>query len=223
MKFDIVTIFPESVKEYINTSILKIAQEKGLVEINVHNLRDWAKDKHHTTDDTPFGGGPGMVMKVEPVFEAIKDLKKEGSIVAITTPRGEKLKQSKLVEFSKVSNLHMIILCGRYEGFDQRIHDNLVDYEFSIGDYVLSGGELPALVLVDGITRLIPGVLGNEESLTEESFNDGNLDFSQYTKPAEFNGWNVPDILLSGDHKKISQWRKSKSEELTKEKRPDLK
>lgn len=223
MKFDIVTIFPDSIKEYINTSILKIAQEKGLVEINVHNLRDWAKDKHHTTDDTPFGGGPGMVMKVEPVFEAIKDLKKEGSIVAITTPRGEKLKQSKLVEFSKVSNLHMIILCGRYEGFDQRIHDNLVDYEFSIGDYVLSGGELPALVLIDGITRLIPGVLGNEESLTEESFNDGNLDFSQYTKPAEFNGWKVPDILLSGDHKKISKWRKSKSEELTKEKRPDLK
>ncbi len=223
MKFDIVTIFPESIKEYINTSILKIAQEKGLVEINIHNLRDWAKDKHHTTDDTPFGGGPGMVMKVEPVFEAIKDLKKEGSIVAITTPRGEKLKQSKLVEFSKNTNLHMIILCGRYEGFDQRIHDNLVDYEFSIGDYVLSGGELPALVLVDGITRLIPGVLGNEESLTEESFNDGNLDFSQYTKPAEFNGWKVPDILLSGDHKKISKWRKSKSEELTKEKRPDLK
>ena len=223
MKFDIVTIFPESIKEYINTSILKIAQEKGLVEINIHNLRDWAKDKHHTTDDTPFGGGPGMVMKVEPVFEAIKDLKKEGSIVAITTPRGEKLKQSKLVEFSKNTNLHMIILCGRYEGFDQRIHDNLVDYEFSIGDYVLSGGELPALVLIDGITRLIPGVLGNEESLTEESFNDGNLDFSQYTKPAEFNGWKVPDILLSGDHKKISKWRKSKSEELTKEKRPDLK
>lgn len=223
MKFDIVTIFPESVKEYINTSILKIAQEKGLVEINVHNLRDWAKDKHHTTDDTPFGGGPGMVMKVEPVFEAIKDLKKEGSIVAITTPRGEKLEQGKLVEFSMNSNLHMIILCGRYEGFDQRIHDNLVDYEFSIGDYVLSGGELPALVLVDGITRLIPGVLGNEESLTEESFNDGNLDFSQYTKPAQFNGWDVPEVLLSGDHKKISDWRKSKSEELTKEKRPDLK
>lgn len=223
MKFDILTIFPESVKEYINTSILKIAQEKGLVEINVHNLRDWAKDKHHTTDDTPFGGGPGMVMKVEPVFEAIKDLKKEGSIVAITTPRGEKLEQGKLVEFSKDSNLHMIILCGRYEGFDQRIHDNLVDYEFSIGDYVLSGGELPALVLVDGITRLIPGVLGNEESLTEESFNDGNLDFSQYTKPAQFNGWDVPEVLLSGDHKKISDWRKSKSEELTKEKRPDLK
>lgn len=223
MKFDIVTIFPESIKEYINTSILKIAQEKGLVEINIHNLRDWATDKHHTTDDTPFGGGPGMVMKVEPVFEAIKDLKKEGSIVAITTPKGEKLEQSKLVEFSKNTNLHMIILCGRYEGFDQRIHDNLVDYEFSIGDYVLSGGELPALVLVDGITRLIPGVLGNEESLTEESFNDGNLDFSQYTKPAEFNGWKVPDILLSGDHKKISKWRKSKSEELTKEKRPDLK
>jgi len=223
MKFDIVTIFPESVKEYINTSILKIAQEKGLVEINIHNLRDWAKDKHHTTDDTPFGGGPGMVMKVEPIFACIKDLKKEGSIVAITTPRGEKLEQSKLVEFSSESNLHMIILCGRYEGFDQRVHDNLVDYEFSIGDYVLSGGELPALVLVDGITRLIPGVLGNDESLAEESFNNKNLDFSQYTKPAEFNGWKVPDVLLSGDHKKILQWRKAKSEELTQTQRPDLK
>ena len=223
MKFDIVTIFPESVKEYINTSILKIAQEKGLVEINVHNLRDWAEDKHHTTDDTPFGGGPGMVMKVEPIFNCIKDLKKEGSIIAITTPRGKKLEQSKLVEFSKESDLHMIILCGRYEGFDQRVHDNLVDYEFSIGDYVLSGGELPALVLVDGITRLIPGVLGNDESLVEESFNNKNLDFSQYTKPAEFNGWKVPDVLLSGDHKKISLWRKAKSEELTQTQRPDLK
>lgn len=223
MKFDIITIFPDSVKEYLNTSILKIAQEKGLVEINVHNLRDWAKDKHHTTDDTPFGGGPGMVMKVEPVFEAIKELKKEGSIVAITTPRGEKLEQRKLVEFSKKSDLHMIILCGRYEGFDQRIHDNLVDYEFSIGDYVLSGGELPALVLVDGITRLIPGVLGNEDSLSEESFNDGNLDFPQYTKPAQFNNWDVPEVLLSGDHKKILEWRKRKSIELTQQKRPDLK
>ncbi len=207
MKFDIVTIFPESIKEYINTSILKIAQEKGLVEINIHNLRDWAKDKHHTTDDTPFGGGPGMVMKVEPVFEAIKDLKKEGSIVAITTPKGEKLEQSKLVEFSKNTNLHMIILCGRYEGFDQRIHDYLVDYEYSIGDYVLSGGELPALVLVDGITRLIPGVLGNEESLISETFNSDMPDYPQYTKPEEFNGWKVPDVLLSGNHKEIREWR----------------
>jgi len=209
MKFDIVTIFPGSVKEYVNTSILKIAQEKGLVEINIHNLRDWAKDKHHTTDDTPFGGGPGMVMKVEPIFNCIKDLKKDGSIVAITTPRGKKLEQSKLIEFSKQSDLHMIILCGRYEGFDQRIHENLVDYEFSIGDYVLSGGELPALVLVDGITRLIPGVLGNEESLVEESFNCGNLDFPQYTKPVEFNRWKVPDVLLSGNHKEIASYRQS--------------
>ncbi|HOR06270.1 MAG TPA: tRNA (guanosine(37)-N1)-methyltransferase TrmD, partial [Candidatus Dojkabacteria bacterium] len=163
------------------------------------------------------------VMKVEPVFEAIKELKKEGSIVAITTPRGEKLEQEKSVEFSKNTNLHMIILCGRYEGFDQRIHDNLVDYEFSIGDYVLSGGELPALVLVDGITRLIPGVLGNNESLAEESFNNSNLDFPQYTKPAQFNNWDVPEVLLSGDHKKILEWRKRKSIELTQQKRPDLK
>jgi tRNA (guanine37-N1)-methyltransferase len=206
MKFDILTIFPESIREYINTSILKIAQEKGLVEINVHNLRDWATDKHKTTDDTPFGGGPGMVMKVEPIFNALKDLRRKNTIVVLTSPKGEKLVQSKLHQFSEEKDLHMIIICGRYEGLDQRIHDNLVDYEFSIGDYVLSGGELPALVLVEGVTRLVQGVLGNEESLKDESFTNG-LDFPQYTKPATFNDWSVPDVLLSGNHKDIAKWR----------------
>jgi tRNA (guanine37-N1)-methyltransferase len=210
MKFDIITIFPEIVEEYINKGIVSIAREKGLVEINVHNLRDWTEDNHKTVDDTPCGGGPGMVLKVEPIYRAIQDLKKENTIVAITTPKGEKLIQSKLKAFSTKSDLHMIILCGRYEGFDQRIHDNLVDYEFSIGDYVLSGGELASLVLVDGITRLLPGVLGNEESLNEESFNDGEtLDYPQYTRPIEFNGWKVPDVLLSGNHEKIKKWRAS--------------
>ena len=222
MKFDIVTIFPESIKEYINTSILKIAQEKGLVEINIHNLRDWATDKHHTTDDTPFGGGPGMVMKVEPVFEAIKDLKKEGSIVAITTPKGEKLEQSKLVEFSKVSNLHMIILCGRYEGFDQRIHDNLVDYEFSIGDYVLSGGESAAAIVVDAIGRLIPGVLNDEASALLDTFQDDLLAPPIYTRPSDFKGHKVPDVLLSGNDARIDDWRTEMSIARTKERRPDL-
>ncbi|MDD4382375.1 MAG: tRNA (guanosine(37)-N1)-methyltransferase TrmD [Candidatus Dojkabacteria bacterium] len=207
MKFDILTIFPESIKEYINTSILKIAQDKGLVEINVHNLRDWAKDKHRTTDDTPFGGGPGMVMKVEPIFNALKDLKEENTVVVLTSPKGEKLVQSKLQELSEKDDLHLIIICGRYEGLDQRIHDNLVDYEFSIGDYVLSGGELPALVLVEGVTRLVSGVLGNEESLVDESFNEDKLDYPQYTKPSTFNGWNVPNVLLSGNHKDITNWR----------------
>lgn len=207
-KFDIITIFPKTIEEYINTGIVRIAREKGLVEINVHDLRKWTTDKHKTVDDTPYGGGPGMIMKIEPIYKAIKELKKENTLVAITTPKGEQLKQKKLVEFSKEKDLHMIILCGRYEGFDQRIHDYLVDYEFSVGEYVLSGGELPALVLVDGITRLISGVLGNESSLEEETFNDNSLEYPQYTKPEEFNGWKVPDVLLSGNHKEIDNYRK---------------
>ena len=207
-KFDIITIFPKTIEEYINTGIVRIAREKGLVEINVHDLRKWATDRHKTVDDTPYGGGPGMIMKIEPIYKAIKELKKENTLVAITTPKGEQLKQKKLVEFSKEKDLHMIILCGRYEGFDQRIHDYLVDYEFSVGEYVLSGGELPALVLVDGITRLISGVLGNESSLEEETFNEDFLEYPQYTKPEIFNGWSVPKVLLSGNHKEIEKFRK---------------
>ncbi len=222
IQFDILTIFPESIGAYINSSIVKRAQEKGLVQINVHDLRKWTEDKHHTVDDTPYGGGPGMVMKIEPVFNALKELKKENSKVLITTPKGEKLTQSKLAEFSNMENAHYIILCGHYEGFDQRIHDHLVDYEFSIGDYVLSGGELPALVLVDGIVRLIPGVLGNEYSLVSESFSNGVLDFPQYTKPSSFNNWDVPEVLLSGNHKQIEEWRKDQSKNDTEQKRPDM-
>jgi len=210
MKFDIITIFPNVVQEYINTGILRIAQEKDIIDINVHDLRDWTNDKHKTVDDTPYGGGPGMVMKVEPIFNALKDLKKENTKVLITTPKGEKLTQSKLEEFSKQTDTHYIIICGRYEGFDQRVHNHLIDYEFSIGDYVLSGGELPALVLVDGITRLIPGVLGNEGSLDSESFNNDMLDFPQYTKPEEFNNWKIPEVLKSGNHEEIKKWRESK-------------
>ena len=209
IKFEIITIFPNIIEEYINTGIVRIAREKKLVEINAHDLRKWTKDKHKTVDDTPYGGGPGMIMKVEPIYQAIKELKKENTIVAITTPKGEQLKQKKLVEFSSNKDLHMIILCGRYEGFDQRIHDYLVDYEFSIGEYVLSGGELPSLILIDGVTRLIPGVLGNEFSLDEETFNDNSLEYPQYTKPEEFNDWKVPEVLLSGNHKEIDNFRKS--------------
>ena len=209
IKFDIITIFPNIIEEYINTGIVRIAREKKLVEITAHDLRKWTKDKHKTVDDTPYGGGPGMIMKVEPIYQAIKELKKENTIVAITTPKGEQLKQKKLVEFSSNKDLHMIILCGRYEGFDQRIHDYLVDYEFSIGEYVLSGGELPSLILIDGVTRLIPGVLGNEFSLDEETFNDNSLEYPQYTKPEEFNDWKVPEVLLSGNHKEIDNFRKS--------------
>jgi len=207
-KFDIVTIFPKIIEEYINTGIVRIAREKGLIQIDVHDLRQWTDDNHKTVDDTPYGGGPGMIMKLEPIYKALKDLKKENTIVAITTPKGEKLIQKKLVEFSRTDDLHMIILCGRYEGFDQRIHDHLVDYEFSVGEYILSGGELPALTLVDGIARLIPGVLGNEQSLDDETFNDDMLEYPQYTKPEVFNNWKVPEVLLSGNHKKIKDFRK---------------
>lgn len=207
-KFDIVTIFPKIIEEYINTGIVRIAREKGLIQIDVHDLRQWTDDNHKTVDDTPYGGGPGMIMKVEPIYKALKDLKKENTIVAITTPKGERLIQKKLVEFSRTDDLHMIILCGRYEGFDQRIHDHLVDYEFSVGEYILSGGELPALTLVDGISRLIPGVLGNDQSLDDETFNDDMLEYPQYTKPEVFNNWKVPEVLLSGNHKKIKDFRK---------------
>jgi len=205
--FDIVTIFPEVISAYTNSSIVKRAQEKKLIKIDIHNLRDWALDKHKSVDDTPYGGGPGMIMKVEPIFNCLKELRKENSIVILTTPKGEKLVQSKLKELFQKENAHYIILCGHYEGFDQRVHDYLVDYEFSIGEYVLSGGELPALVLVDGITRLIPGVLGNEESLISETFNTDTPDYPQYTKPETFNNWKVPDVLLSGNHKEIEKWR----------------
>ncbi len=222
IKYDLITIFPESLKAYLDSSILKRAQEKGLVEINVHNLRDWSTNRYKMVDDTPYGGGPGMVFMVEPIFNAIKELKKENSKVFLTSPKGETLTQSKLKEFSLEENAHCIILCGHYEGFDQRVIENLVDYEFSIGDYVLSGGELPALVLVDGVTRLIPGVLGNEKSLESESFTEDSLDYPQYTKPSEFNGWKVPEILLSGNHKGIEKWRSEMSIKETKTKRPDL-
>ncbi len=222
IKFDLITIFPESLKAYIDSSIVKRAQEKGLVEINVHNLRDWSNSKHKSVDDTPYGGGPGMVFMLEPIFNVLRDLKKEDTKVLLTSPKGKKLTQDTLYEFSKGNDSHYIVLCGHYEGFDQRVHDYLVDYEFSIGDYVLSGGELPALVLVDGITRLIPGVLGNEDSLGSESFTDGILDFPQYTKPSEFNGWKVPEVLLSGNHKEIENWRKDMSQKDTISKRPDM-
>ena len=208
IKFDIITIFPNIIEEYINSGIVRIAQEKGSIEINVHDLRQWTTDNHKSVDDSPYGGGPGMVMKIEPIYKALEDLRTENSIVCITTPKGEQLKQSKVKELSEDTDAHYIIICGRYEGIDQRVHDHLVDYEFSIGEYILAGGELPALVLVDSIVRLLPGVLGNEGSLDSESFNtEGEVDFPQYTKPEDFNGWKVPEVLLSGHHQKIAQWR----------------
>lgn len=215
MKFDILTIFPDQVRGFTKHSILRIAQEKGLVEINVHNLRDWADDKHNTVDDIPYGGGPGMVMKVEPVFRALEELRVENSIVVATTPKGKTLTQGIVKEMASEKDAHYILLAGHYEGFDQRILDNLVDVEVSVGNYVLSGGEIPSLLIVDSITRLIPGVLGNPESLESETFEDDGFDYPSYTRPSEFNGWEVPDVLKSGNHENIAQWRKKEAKKLS--------
>ncbi len=225
MTFDILTIFPDQISQYIQQGVTNIAMKKGLVDIKVHDLRKWSKDNHKSVDDSPFGGGAGMVMMVGPIYEAIKAIKKEigdDAKVVITTPRGKTLNQKLLTELSTKSDAHYIILCGHYEGIDERVFDNLIDIEISLGDFVLSGGELPALVIMDGIIRLIPDVLGNSNSPVEESFSNGLLEYPQYTRPSNFNDWHVPEILLSGNHSEIEKWRKKESERITKEKRPDL-
>ncbi|MCK9368683.1 tRNA (guanosine(37)-N1)-methyltransferase TrmD [Candidatus Dojkabacteria bacterium] len=220
LKFDLITIFPRQIEIFISEGIFRIAKEKGKVEINVHDLRKWTTDNHKTVDDRPFGGGAGMILMIEPIFKAIKELKKENTKVIVTTPVGEKLTQKKVKEISKLTD-HYIILCGHYEGFDNRIHEFLADLEISVGDYILSGGELAGLIVMDSVIRLIPGVLGNDTSLSSESFETG-LEYPQYTRPEEFNGWKVPNILLSGNHKEIKKWQDSKSIELTKKRRPDI-
>lgn len=222
MKIDILTIFPEMFKGPFDESLLKRAQDKGLVKIKIHNLRHWAKDKHKTVDDKPFGGGPGMVIKVEVIDRTLNDLKKKNSKTILLTPQGKAFNQKVAHRLSKLE--HIILICGHYEGVDERIRQNLVDEEISIGDYVLTGGEIPAMVVVDTVVRLIPGVVGKEESLKEESFSPpaNGLEYPQYTRPAEYKGWKVPEILLSGNHKKISQWRKEQAIKKTKKQRPDL-
>lgn len=219
LKIDILTIFPEMFKGPFNISILKRAQEKGLVEINIHNLRDYATDKHRTVDDYPYGGGSGMVMKPEPIFRAVRNLKRDGSEVILLSPSGDLFNQKVAEELSKRE--HLILICGRYEGVDERVKV-IITREISIGDYVLTGGEIPAMVLVDAIVRLIPGAVGDPNSLREESFQWGILEYPQYTHPREFEGMRVPDILLSGDHKKIRRWRRKEALRKTLLKRPDL-
>ena len=226
MKVDIVTIFPGMFKGPIDESILKRAQEKNLVEIEVHDLRQWTKDKHKTVDDSPYGGGPGMVMMVEPVDKAIRSLlAQQGDSltkpkVILMTPQGKQFEQKKAQELSKLE--HLIFICGHYEGVDERVREHLVDEEISIGDYVLTGGELPAMVVIDSVVRLIPGVLGKEASLDEESFSNGLLEYPHYTRPEEFEGWKVPDVLLSGNHAEIAKWRKEQALKRTQQRRPDL-
>ncbi len=211
-RYDVLTIFPEMIASYAKESILGRAQEKKLIAVTGHDLRQWAEDKHRKVDDTPYGGGPGMVMKVEPIEKAVKKIRarSKNTRVIVTSASGKTFTQrdaERLAQYNQV-----IFVCGRYEGIDARVEDHVADESFSIGNYVLTGGELPALVMIDAIARHIPGVLGAKESLEQESHGeDGALEYPQYTKPAEYKTWKVPDVLLSGDHKKIEAWRKQKS------------
>ena len=211
MKIDILTLFPNMFYEFLNDSIIGRAREKGLVEINVHNIRDYSPFKNKQVDDYQYGGGAGMVLMCEPIFNAIRALKKESTCVIMLTPSVEIFKESIAYELSKQE--HIILLCGHYEGFDERIK-TIVDKTISIGEFVLTGGEIPAMAITDAITRLIPGVI-NEESLTSETFTDGLVDYPVYTKPAEFEGMKVPEVLLSGHHANINKWREEKRKELT--------
>lgn len=218
MKIDILSLFPEMYNGPFTESILKRAQAEGKVEINIHNFRDYSTDPHHNVDDTPFGGGSGMVLACQPIFDCINSLKNEDSLVIMMTPSGKVYNQQMAYDLSEKK--HLIILCGHYEGFDERIR-SICDMEISIGDYVLTGGELPSMILVDSVVRLLPGVIDSESSLNE-SFNNGLLDYPTYTKPRVYNGMEVPEILLSGDHKKIDEYRYSEQIRKTKEMRPDL-
>jgi tRNA (guanine37-N1)-methyltransferase len=201
-------------------SMMKRAQEKELFTFKAHDIRAWTTDKHRLTDDAPFGGGEGMVMKPEPIFAAIEELRRPETKILLMTPSGTSFSQPKAAALS--AEQHLIIICGHYEGIDQRVIDHLVDEEISIGDYVLTNGALAALVVVDAVTRLIPGVLGNDQSAAQDSFSHGLLEFPQYTRPAEFRGWKIPEILLSGHHGAIAAWRKEQSLEKTRRVRPDL-
>jgi tRNA (guanine37-N1)-methyltransferase len=220
MKIDIVTLFPEICRAPLNESIMKRAQKNGIVHLYIHNLRDWTTDKHHVADDAPFGGGQGMVMKPEPIFAAVEELRNQTSKVVLMSPAGRRLDQQMAAQLSGES--HLIIICGHYEGVDHRVIEQLVDLEISIGDYVLTNGAIAAVVLVDAVVRLLPGVLGHEQSAADDSFSRGLLEAPQYTRPAEFRSWKVPDVLLSGNHAQIEKWRKQQALKRTKQNRPDL-
>ena len=220
MRIDILSLFPEFLSALSNWSIIGRAIEEGKVQINNVNIRDISKNKHKKVDDYPFGGGPGMVMAPEPILGAINSVKKMDSRVIYLSPQGKPFNQELANELSKES--HLILLCGHYEGIDNRIIDNYIDEEISIGDFVLTGGEIPAMIIVDSVVRLLPGVLSGENSFTEESHYNGLLEHPQYTRPREFNGYCVPDVLLSGNHKNIEDWKKEESLKTTLDKRPDL-
>lgn len=227
LKIDVITIFPNIFDNFTNFGVIKEGINKKLCELNIYNLREFTEDKHKKVDDRPYGGGAGMVFMVQPIDSAVRHIKEKNDVLKINlqktillTPSGDKLKQNTLKYLSKMENL--ILICGRYEGVDERIKDLAVDMEISIGDFILTGGEIPAMVLIDGVIRLLEGVVGKEESLKNESFENDLLDYPQYTRPELYKGLKVPDVLLSGNHSKIKKWREEKSVEITMKKRPDL-
>jgi len=236
VRLDIITIFPEIAAGPLAASMIGKAQQRGLVDLRVHNLRDWARDKHRTTDDMPYGGSQGMVMKCEPFFAAIEDVMRDagcemrdtgssrnlqpGTRITLLSPGGRPFTQAIAEAYARLN--HLILLCGHYEGVDQRVIDHLIDEEISIGDYVLTNGALAAAVVADAVIRLIPGVLGDENSAPDDSFSSGRLEFPQYTRPVEFRGWRVPEVLLSGHHAEIAKWRHEQSLAKTRRVRPDL-
>ncbi len=222
MRFDVFTLFPGLIEPYINESILERARMRGLLEVHVHDIRAYATDRHHVTDEPPYGGGGGMVMKCEPVFNAVESVlgAPPACPVILLTPQGRVFTQQVAMELSQYP--HLALLCGRYEGVDERVREHLVTDEISIGDYVLTGGELPALILMDAITRLIPGALGDPDGAIDDSHASGLLEYPHYTRPAEFRGWKVPEVLLSGNHAEIARWRRRQALLRTLQRRPDL-
>jgi tRNA (guanine37-N1)-methyltransferase len=220
VRIDIITLFPEMCRVPLGESMMGRAQETGTLDLRIHNLRDWTIDRHHVVDDAPFGGGQGMVMKPEPIFAAVESLRTEASTVVLMSPQGHRFAQPEAREFSTKG--HLIIVCGHYEGVDHRVIEHLVDVEISIGDYVLTNGAIAAVVFVDAIVRLLPGVLGHEQSALDDSFSGGLLEGPHYTRPAEYRGWKVPDVLLSGHHVEIAAWRRREAERRTRQNRPDL-
>ena len=220
MKIDVLTLFPAMFAGPLDESIIMRARKNGLLDLQIHDLRKWTHDRHRTVDDKPFGGGPGMLLKPEPIFEAVESLRRAKTKVILLSPSGRKFSQEIARELAQQKDL--LLVTGHYEGFDERVRTNLADDELSIGDYVLTNGALPAMVVIDAVTRLLPGVLGDDDSSRDESFSHGLLEYPQYTRPAEFRGLKVPEVLLNGNHAEIEKWRREQAKLRTKENRPDL-
>lgn len=220
MKVDVLTLFPGMFTGPLDESIVRRARDAGILDLTIHDLRDYTHDRHRTVDDKPFGGGPGMLLKPEPVFEAVEALRGDQTHVVLLSPGGRRLEQSIVKELS--GQPHLLLICGSYEGFDERIREHLADDELSIGDFVLTNGALPAMIVVDAVSRLLPGVLGDDQSAADESFSHGLLEYPHYTRPADFRGWKVPDVLLSGHHAEIEKWRREQALTRTRLSRPDL-